>query len=380
MILKMDNTLELAMELIRRPSVTPDDAGCQDVLIDRLAKLGFTVERLKFGKVNNFWAQRGNGAPLVVLAGHTDVVPPGPLDSWDSNPFVPEIRGGYLYGRGAADMKSSLAAFITAIEKYFENSAPEKGSIGVLITSDEEGAAVDGTTKVVDWLKDRGTQITYCLVGEPTSTNVLGDVIKNGRRGSLSAKMIVHGIQGHVAYPHLAKNPVHTFAPALAELTQTEWDKGNESFPPTTFQVSNIEAGTGADNVIPGALEIKFNFRFSTASTEDSLRSRVESILERYKVDHDIHWSASGQPYLTRGTTLVETARRAVRDVLGHEPEVSTGGGTSDGRFIAPAGAEVVELGPLNATIHQRNERVAVKDLPKLSEVYARILSLLLVK
>jgi succinyl-diaminopimelate desuccinylase len=373
-----DKTLDLAMELIRRPSVTPDDAGCQDVLIDRLTKLGFAVERLKFGKVQNFWARRGSGAPLVLLAGHTDVVPPGPLDAWDSDPFVPEIRDGFLYGRGAADMKSSLAAFVTAIEKHLEGPDSERGSIGVLVTSDEEGTAVDGTAKVVEWLKDRGTQIDYCLVGEPTSTKVLGDVIKNGRRGSLSAEMVVRGIQGHVAYPQLAKNPVHAFAPALAELAQTEWDKGNEFFPPTTFQVSNIQSGTGADNVIPGTLEVRFNFRFSTASTEGSLRDRVESILKRHSVDHKINWLVSGKPYLTNGTAMIEAVQRAVRDSLGHEPAVATDGGTSDGRFIAPTGAEVVELGPLNATIHQRNERIAVNEPAQLAQVYARILHLLL--
>ena len=372
-----DKTLELAMELIRRPSVTPDDGGCQEVLIERLLKLGFAVERLKFGDVTNFWARLGVAAPLVVLAGHTDVVPPGPLDAWDSDPFVAQIRDGYLYGRGAADMKSSLAAFITALERHLQSSTVHRGSVGMLVTSDEEGAAVDGTVKVVDWLGAHGIRITHCIVGEPTSTKTLGDTIKNGRRGSLSGKMIVHGTQGHVAYPHLANNPIHALAPALAELTETKWDDGNDSFPPTSFQVSNLQSGTGADNVIPGTLEIRFNFRFSTASTEESLRARVESTLKRHRVKYEIHWSASGQPYLTRGTGLVDTVRRAVQKVLGHEPSVTTDGGTSDGRFIAPTGAEVVELGPLNATIHQRNERVAVEDLPRLSQVYARILDLL---
>ena len=372
-----DKTLELAMELIRRPSVTPDDGGCQEVLIERLLKLGFAVERLKFGDVTNFWARRGDAEPLVVLAGHTDVVPPGPLDAWDSDPFVAQIRDGYLYGRGAADMKSSLAAFITALERHLQSSTVHRGSVGMLVTSDEEGAAVDGTVKVVDWLGAHGIRITHCIVGEPTSTKTLGDTIKNGRRGSLSGKMIVHGTQGHVAYPHLANNPIHALAPALAELTKTKWDDGNDSFPPTSFQVSNLQSGTGADNVIPGTLEIRFNFRFSTASTEESLRARVESTLKRHRVKYEIHWSASGQPYLTRGTGLVDTVRRAVQKVLGHEPSVTTDGGTSDGRFIAPTGAEVVELGPLNATIHQRNERVAVEDLPRLSQVYARILDLL---
>ena len=374
----MDSTLELAMELIRRPSVTPNDAGCQDVLIEQLERLGFEVQRLCFGDVNNFWAQRGDGEPLLAFAGHTDVVPPGPAEAWRSDPFRPEIRDGRLYGRGAADMKSSLAAFVTAIGDFLARHKQPRGAIGVLITSDEEGAAIDGTAKVVDWLKGRGIRITHCIVGEPTSARTLGDVIKNGRRGSLNAKLTVRGVQGHVAYPHLAKNPVHLFAPALAELTQTEWDAGNQYFPKTTFQISNIYGGTGADNVIPGTLELRFNLRFSTASTEKSLRERVEAILRHHSLDYDIRWSLSGQPYLSRPQTLTAAAQRAVREILGVEAALLTDGGTSDGRFIAPTGAEVIELGPLNASIHQVDEWITAADPARLARVYATILAHLL--
>ena len=374
----MDNTLELTMELIARPSVTPHDQGCQDLMIERLEPLGFQIERLRFGEVENFWAWRGHGHPLVAFAGHTDVVPTGPREAWDSDPFKPELRDGFLYGRGAADMKASLAAFITAIERFLVEHPDHRGTIGLLITSDEEGPSVDGTVKVIEWLTAHGTMIDYCLVGEPSSESSLGDVIKNGRRGSLTGQLFVRGKQGHVAYPHLARNPIHLAAPALAELAATEWDRGNESFPPTSFQISNLHAGTGADNVIPGELEVLFNFRFSTAVTEASLRECTEALLQRHKLDYRLEWRLSGAPFLTRGTTLIEATRRAIRDMLGIEARLATGGGTSDGRFIAPTGAEVVELGPLNATIHQVNERVAADHPEKLSMVYARILSELL--
>lgn len=373
-----DKTLELAKALIARPSVTPHDHGCQDLMLERLAPLGFAVERLKFGDVDNFWAQRGAGKPLFVFAGHTDVVPTGPHEHWTGDPFHGEVRDGRLYGRGAADMKSSLAAFVTALEDFLARHPRHKGAIGLLITSDEEGAAINGTAKVVPWLGQRGITIDYCLVGEPSSETTLGDVVKIGRRGSLGGRLMVRGVQGHVAYPHLAKNPVHLLAPALAELTATEWDRGDRDFPPTSFQVSNIHAGTGAENVIPGRLELLFNFRYSPASTEESLRRRCEAILARHKLEYEIGWTVSGRPYLTRGTTLINAVRRAVRDELGLEVKAATGGGTSDGRFIAPTGAEVVELGPLNATIHQIDEHVAVADPARLSRIYARILELLL--
>lgn len=374
----MDRTLELAMELIRQPSVTPHDAGCQDLIAERLAPVGFAIERLRFGEVDNLWARRGTAAPLVVFAGHTDVVPPGPLENWTSDPFEPAVRDGHLYGRGAADMKSSIAAFVTAIEGFVAQAPHHRGSIGLLITSDEEGPAVDGTRKVVDWLTEHGVLIDYCVVGEPTSAQTLGDTIKNGRRGSLSGRLVVHGIQGHVAYPHLASNPIHALAPALAELVATEWDRGNSDFPPTGFQVSNVRAGTGAENVIPGRLELDFNFRFSTAVTDAGLRRRVAEILERHGVEHEIVWTLSGHPYLTTRDRLVEAARAAIRETCAIETELSTTGGTSDGRFIAPSGAEVIELGPLNATIHKIDERVAVGDPARLALIYRSLLAMLL--
>ncbi len=374
----MDKTLALAMELIRRPSVTPADAGCQDLLIERLEPLGFEISRLKFGDVDNLWAQRGKRAPLVVFAGHTDVVPPGPRDSWDSDPFVPEVRDGFLYGRGAADMKSSLAAFITAIEHFLERHPQHAGSIALLITSDEEGLAQNGTAKVVEWLGQQGKKIDYCIVGEPSSVNALGDVIKNGRRGSLNGRLSVRGVQGHIAYPQLAQNPIHLMAPALAELVSLSWDNGFENFPRTSFQISNVHAGTGADNVIPGQLDIEFNFRYSPAVTDVELRQRVESLLERYQLDYALSWRLSGKPFLTPAGTLVDAVRQALRSELQHEPELSTAGGTSDGRFIAPTGAQVVEVGPVNATIHKTNECVRVADLSALAKVYANTLGLLL--
>lgn len=374
----MDKTLELAQELIRRPSITPHDEGCLDIVAARLAPLGFDLKPLRFGEVDNLWAQRGDGAPLVVFAGHTDVVPPGPRNSWQSDPFVPTIREGRLYGRGAADMKSSIAAFVTAIEDFVARYPDHPGGIGLLLTSDEEGPAVNGTVKVVEWLTARGTRIQYCIVGEPTSSKTLGDVVKNGRRGSLNARLTVHGIQGHVAHPHLACNPIHMLAPALAELTGTEWDRGNDDFPPTSFQISNIHAGTGAENIIPGLLSLNCNFRFSTAVTEAELRDRVEAILQRHRVEYTIQWTLSGQPYLTRPSGLATAVRRALRETLGIEPALSTDGGTSDGRYVAPTGAEVIELGPINASIHKIDESVAVEDPARLAGVYRALLEIIL--
>ncbi|MDH3563736.1 MAG: succinyl-diaminopimelate desuccinylase [Gammaproteobacteria bacterium] len=369
-----DKTLELAKELIARPSQTPRDEGCQEILIKRLEPLGFKSERLPYGDVENLWAVRGNAKPLLVFAGHTDVVPSGPREAWKSDPYQPEIRDGHLYGRGASDMKSSLAAFITGIEDFLAKHPKHKGSIGLLITSDEEGPAVNGTVKVMEWLGKHGIKIDYCVVGEPSCTNKLGDTIKIGRRGSLTGRLTVRGKQGHVAYPHLAKNPIHMLAPALAELATIEWDRGNADFPPTSFQISNIHGGTGAENVIPGRLEVVFNFRFSTAVTEADLRRRVEEILQRHGVEHQLQWVLSGHPFLTRGTALIEAVRAAVKQELDMIAETSTSGGTSDGRFIAPAGTEVVEIGPLNRTIHQIDESIAVDDIGRLARVYRRIL------
>jgi succinyl-diaminopimelate desuccinylase len=374
----VDKTLALAMELIRQPSITPADAGCQDLLIERLQPLGFEIARLKFSEVDNLWAQRGNGAPLVVFAGHTDVVPPGPRENWDSDPFTPELRDGFLYGRGAADMKSSLAAFITAIEHFLERHPQHRGSIALLITSDEEGLAQDGTRRVVEWLGQQGRKIDYCIVGEPSSVQVLGDVIKNGRRGSLNGRFSVRGVQGHIAYPQLAQNPIHLMAPALAELVSLHWDNGFENFPATSFQISNVHAGTGADNVIPGQLDIEFNFRYSPAVTDVELRERVEALLERYQLDYTLDWRLSGKPFLTPTGALVDAVRQALRSELQREPELSTAGGTSDGRFIAPTGAQVVEVGPVNDTIHKANECVRVADLSALAHVYTTTLGLLL--
>ncbi len=367
------------MALIARPSLTPNDAGCQDILIRRLKPLGFKIHRLRFGEVDNFWARRGAQTPLFAFAGHTDVVPTGPREHWQSDPFKPEIRDGCLYGRGAADMKSSLAAFIIAIEDFIAQHPEHRGSIGLLITSDEEGPSVDGTIKVVEWLRARNEKIDYCIVGEPSSKNQLGDVIKNGRRGSLNGRLVVQGVQGHIAYPHLAQNPIHLFAPVLAELTNMKWDQGNEYFPPTGFQISNIHAGTGAENVIPGGLEVNFNFRYSTAVTETALREQVERLLQAKGLRYSLNWNLSGRPFLTPAGTLVDTVRKAIRHELGRETALSTDGGTSDGRFIASCGAEIVELGPLNATIHQVDERILVADLDALAKVYKKTLEYLLV-
>jgi len=374
----MSTTLELAKALIGRASVTPDDAGCQPLIAARLQAIGFSIESLRFGEVDNLWARRGNATPLFVFAGHTDVVPPGPQADWDSDPFTPSVRDGHLYGRGAADMKSSIAAMVTACERFIERHAGHRGSIAFLLTSDEEGPSVDGTVKVIEQLRARGEQIDWCLVGEPSSRDHTGDVIKNGRRGSLNGVLRVHGQQGHVAYPQLADNPIHRAAAALAELVAVEWDAGNAHFPPTTFQVSNINAGTGAENVIPGELHILFNLRFSTESSPESIQSRVLAILDRHGLEYRIDWKISGLPFITPAGELVDAVRRAIHTVTGRETELSTSGGTSDGRFIAPTGAQVVELGPLNATIHKTNECVNLAELDTLSSIYERILELLL--
>ena len=368
-------TLELALELIRRPSVTPDDLGCQALMIERLERLGFHVERLPFGDVENFWAVHGHHGPVLAFAGHTDVVPTGPENQWKTPPFEPVIdANGMLRGRGAADMKGSLAAMITAVERFIAEHPEHDGRIAFLITSDEEGPAVDGTKAVVEHLRERNERLDYCIVGEPSSTERLGDVIKNGRRGSLGGVLRVRGIQGHVAYPHLARNPIHQIAPALDALANEHWDSGNDSFPATSFQISNIRGGTGATNVIPGEVEAIFNFRFSTETTDEALRQRTESILREHDLDFDIDWTLNGQPFLTREGALVEAAVDGVEHITGIRPVLSTSGGTSDGRFIATLGAQVVELGPLNATIHQVDERVQASDLDDLSRIYEAIL------
>lgn len=372
------STFELACELIARRSVTPADGGCLDLISQRLAPLGFSLERMDREGVSNLWTRRGGNGPLLCFAGHTDVVPPGPLDQWSCDPFRPEVRDGFLYGRGAADMKTSIAAFVTAVERFLSARPAHAGAIALLLTSDEEGRAVDGTVRVVETLKARGETLDYCIVGEPTSAARLADTIKNGRRGSLSGRLVVKGIQGHIAYPHLVKNPVHMVAPALAELAATAWDSGNEYFPPTSWQVSNFHAGTGADNVVPGTAEILFNFRFSTASTPDGLKARVHEILDRHGVEYTLDWTLSGKPYLTPRGRLVEVVSQAIRETVGIETELSTSGGTSDGRFIADICPEVIELGPLNATIHKIDECIAVADIEPLSRIYERTLDLLL--
>jgi succinyl-diaminopimelate desuccinylase len=371
-------TLRLARELIARRSVTPEDGGCQELLGERLARIGFALEPLRRGEVTNLWARRGDARPLLCFVGHTDVVPTGPIDKWESDPFVPTERDGKLFGRGTADMKTSIAAFVVAVEGFLARHPSPRGSIALLITSDEEGPAVDGTSKVIELLKSRGERIDYCLVGEPTCVSRLGDTIKNGRRGSLSGTLRVRGVQGHVAYPHLAKNPVHLAVPALTELAAAEWDRGNEYFPPTTWQISNIHGGTGAANVIPGEMEILFNFRFSTASSPDGLKQRVRSILDRHGLDYELEWSLSGVPYLTPRGRLVETLSAAIRDVTGAAPEVSTTGGTSDGRFVAELCPEVVEFGPVNASIHKLNEHVDLRAIESLREIYQGLLGRLL--
>ena len=374
----MQSALDLARQLIARKSVTPDDAGCQALLAERLSRAGFRCEPMRFGAVDNLWARRGGGRPLVCFAGHTDVVPTGPLSEWHSDPFVPTERGGKLYGRGAADMKSSIAAFVVAAEAFIEERPRHQGSIALLLTSDEEGPALDGTAKVVEALKQRGETMDYCIVGEPTSVDALGDTLKNGRRGSLSGKLVVRGIQGHVAYPHLARNPVHQVAPALAELAKMQWDRGNESFPPTTWQVSNIRAGTGAGNVIPGSAEVEFNFRFSTESTESSLRRRVEDILKKHGLEYSIEWVLGAKPFLSAKGKLAQTVVEICKRHTGLNAELSTTGGTSDARFIVEISPEVLELGPVNESIHKLNENIALEDLERLPRIYLDVLRALL--
>jgi succinyl-diaminopimelate desuccinylase len=371
-------TLRLTRELIARRSITPKDEGCQALLAERLAHLGFRVEAVRHGEVTNLWARRGSARPLFCFVGHTDVVPTGPLDQWHTDPFAPTEREGKLFGRGAADMKTSIAAFVVAVEDFVAKHTSHNGSIALLITSDEEGPAVDGTVKVVELLKSRGERIDYCLVGEPTCVAKLGDTIKNGRRGSLAGVLRVKGVQAHIAYPHLGRNPVHQVAPAIAELAATEWDRGNDSFPPTTWQISNIHAGTGADNVTPNDVEIKFNFRFGTASTADGLKQRVHAVLDRYKLEYRLDWTLSAVPYLTPRGKLVDALSGAIRDVTGAAPDVSTTGGTSDGRFIAEICSEVVEFGPVNASIHKLNEHIDLAAIEPLREIYQRLLVRLL--
>jgi succinyl-diaminopimelate desuccinylase len=367
----MSDTLNLAKQLISRHSLTPMDDGCIDIIGARLAPLDFSLEKMRHSEVDNLWARRGDASPVVCFAGHTDVVPTGPVNKWDSDPFTPTVRDGMLYGRGASDMKGSLAAFVTAIEKFVAEFPRHKGSIALLLTSDEEGIAVDGTVRVVETLNERNELIDYCIVGEPTSVIRTGDTIKNGRRGSLSGTLTVKGVQGHIAYPHLVKNPIHMAAPAIADLAATVWDEGNEYFPPTSWQISNIHGGTGATNVVPGTVEILFNFRHSTASTVESLKQRVHAILDKHGLEYDLQWEkSSGKPYLTPRGNLVDAVSAAIKQVQGIDTELSTSGGTSDGRFIADICPQVIELGPLNSTIHKLNECVAVADLDALSEIY----------
>ncbi len=371
-------TLQLTFDLIAKASVTPDDAGCQDLMIERLEAIGFKAQRLRFDDVDNFWAVRGDEGPILCFAGHTDVVPTGPAKQWQHPPFEPTIIDGILYGRGAADMKGSLAAMVTACERFVAAHPNHAGRIAYLITSDEEGPAINGTVKVVEWLQQQNESIDWCVVGEPSSTNTMGDVIKNGRRGSLGCTLTANGIQGHVAYPHLASNPIHAALPALAELAAEQWDNGNDFFPATSFQISNINSGTGATNVIPGQLHAVFNFRFSTELTESDLRQRSEAILNRHPLDYELEWHLNGQPFLTSEGQLIDAAVAAIREVVGIETELSTAGGTSDGRFIAPTGSQLVELGPVNATIHKVDECVVAEDLNALSSVYESILKNLL--
>ena len=375
----MNNTLELAKSLISQASVTPDDNGCQSIMIERLKKIGFEIHPLKFGDVDNFWATRGNSGPIFAFAGHTDVVPAGNEDAWNTAPFEPTIKGDYLYGRGAADMKGGLASMVTATENFVQDNPDHNGTIAFLITSDEEGVAINGTVKVMDYLNENDTKIDYCLLGEPSSTSVTGDVIKNGRRGSLNGVINVNGQQGHVAYPHLAKNPIHLFSQALSDLCSQEWDSGNEYFPATSFQVSNIHSGDGVTNVIPGKAKIMFNFRYSTETTKEELMAKVHEILDNHKIDYTLDWSHSGYPFLTPVGDLVSACVSAVKATQDVTPELSTSGGTSDGRFIAQEGTQIVELGPVNATIHQVNESILVEDLEDLSCIYSKVLSKILV-
>jgi succinyl-diaminopimelate desuccinylase len=370
--------ISLLRDLVRRPSVTPDDAGCQQVLAARLEPLGFTCETLQFGEVTNLWARRGHGGPVFCFAGHTDVVPPGPAADWDTDPFEPVEKDGVLYGRGSADMKSGLAAMIIALEEFVAEYPDHNGSLALLITSDEEGRARDGTLKVVEALQERGQHIDWCVLGEPSSQERLGDIVRIGRRGSLSGMLTVRGVQGHVAYPQLADNPIGRFAPVLADLYATRWDDGNEYFPPTSFQVVDIQAGVGFPNVTPGELSARFNFRYSTEWSHENLRAKVSSMFDSHGIDYDLDWHLSGEPFLTGPGQLIDAVVQAVEEECGEAPELSTGGGTSDGRFISPAGTDVVELGPVNASIHKVNEHVRIDDVIQLTAVYKRIMQLLL--
>jgi succinyl-diaminopimelate desuccinylase len=375
----MSDTLALLKDLIKKKSITPKDEGCKDMLVERLAKIGFSEERLDFYDTQNIWLRRGTEKPLLTFLGHTDVVPPGPLDRWDSPPFEPTIRDGKLYGRGTADMKGGIACFITAVERFIANHPDHQGSIALMITSDEEGIATNGVIKVVEVLEKRNEKIDWSLVGEPSSDKKIGDVIRVGRRGSLCARLTVKGIQGHVAYPETADNPIHSFAPALKELTEEVWDQGNQFFPPTSLQVSNINSGTGAENIIPGDVEVQFNLRFCTELDEDTIKQRVSAIFDHYDFSYDLQWRLSGNPFLTEGGALIDAAHTAIKRVTGLETLDDTGGGTSDGRFIAPTGAEVIELGPLNESIHKINENIGVEDVDVLSDIYEQILVDLLV-
>ena len=374
------NTLELTQQLIARRSVSPEDAGCLELVIAELKPLGFECEIIAMNGVTNLWARRGRAAPLVCFAGHTDVVPTGPLENWGIDPFTPTIRDGVLYGRGASDMKTSIAAFVVAIREFVKANPDHAGSLAVMFTSDEEGPATDGTVRVVETLARRGEKPDYCIVGEPTSVKQIGDMIKNGRRGSLTGILTVNGVQGHVAYPHMARNPIHEVAAAIAELAGTEWDRGNEYFPPTTWQISNFNAGTGVNNVIPGSARVQFNFRFSTASTVESLQTRVHGILDKHDVHYDLEWRQDGRPFLTARGDLVDVVTQAIKEVTGVDTELSTTGGTSDGRFIADICPQVIEFGPTNATIHKVNECLPVAEIESLQQVYRRVLELLLLK
>ncbi len=368
-------TLSLAKQLLRIPSVTPDDLGCQKIIAERLSAIGFKIENLRFGDVDNLWARHGTKSPLFVFAGHTDVVPTGPVEKWRSDPFIPTIVDKTMTARGTADMKSSIAAMVCACENFFSDHKEINGSVAFLITSDEEGPATEGTVKVIEHLTNNNEKIDWCLVGEPSSSNTLGDVIKNGRRGSISGDLIIHGVQGHIAYPHLAKNPIHLFAGALQSLCDEKWDNGNDHFPPTSFQISNINGGTGVTNVIPGELNVQFNLRFSTEITDQQIQQRIEAILNKHELKYSLDWTVSGQPFLTADGHLVDAAKKAIKSVCNIEPELSTSGGTSDGRFIAPTGAQVVELGPINESIHKINENINIDQLEQLTDVYTEILN-----
>ncbi|ULJ65461.1 succinyl-diaminopimelate desuccinylase [Wielerella bovis] len=370
----MNDSLSLAKQLLSEQSITPDDKNCQKIIAERLQKIGFTIEEMYFGQTKNIWARLGNTAPVVCFAGHTDVVPTGDVSRWRFDPFTPTEHNGKLYARGTADMKTAIACFVTACERFVAQNPDFSGSLALLITSDEEGDAHDGTTKVVNVLKQRGELIDYCIVGEPTAVHVLGDTLKNGRRGSLSGSLTVQGKQGHIAYPHLAHNPIHAAAPALAELAATDWDTGNAYFPATSFQISNINGGTGATNVIPATVNVKFNFRFSTEQTEDSLKQRVHAILDKYGLTYDLVWSLSGNPFLTEAGKLTAVAQQAIGEICGVQTELSTTGGTSDGRFIKVIARELIELGFVNATIHQIDEHISLDDIPKLSAVYEKMM------